>query len=177
VLSVAVILISAPAVSAPSAELFDVFMKVCVKGQAVFPAGSAKQVGIEDLPINMRTMIGWRATGQFLEVIRPAPAYVAFTDKGMGPDHERACHLAGKAIDLEAVRKQLVKLFGQEPGFTNTGRGSWGWRYFFPSSGTVLRAALPGRNLPMLSVIKLNKADLEVAKAEQKRFERQADAN
>ncbi len=170
-------MISAPAVSAPSAQLFDVFMKVCVKGQAVFPPGSAKQVGIEGLPVNMRTMIGWRATGQFLEVIRPAPAYVAITNQGQGPDDERACHLAGKAIDLEAVRKQLVKLFGHEPGFTNTGRGSWGWRYFFPSSGTVLRAALPGRNLPMLSLIKLNKADLEAAKAQQKSSDGQSEAN
>jgi hypothetical protein len=95
-----------------SDKVIDLFVQVCLRGEARFKKGEAKKVTSTGLPWRMGV---WNTRGQFYTVRKPVEAFIAVSDarEGNSP-YARTCRVGGKYVDVRSAADQ-VRAYLREP--------------------------------------------------------------
>ena len=95
-----------------SDKVIDLFVQVCLKGEARFKKGEARKVASSAMPWRM----GWNTKGQFYQVRRPVEAWIAVKDGEEGGDdsYARTCRVGSKYVDVRTAANQ-VRAYLREP--------------------------------------------------------------
>jgi hypothetical protein len=95
-----------------SDQVIDLFVQVCLKGEARFRKGDAKKIASNALPWRM----GWNTKGQYYQVRRPAEAWIAVKDELESGDdsYARTCRVGAKYVDVRSAANR-VRAWLREP--------------------------------------------------------------
>lgn len=96
-----------------SDQVIDLFVQVCLKGEARFRKGDAKKVASGTMPWRM----GWNSNGDFYQVRRPAEAWIAVKDgpEGGDDDYARTCRVGAKYVDVRAAADKIRAYLHEPP--------------------------------------------------------------
>jgi len=96
-----------------SDKVIDLFVQVCLKGEARFRKGEAKKVASSAMPWRM----GWNTKGQYYQVRRPVEAWIAVKDgREVGEDsYARTCRVGSKYVDVRAAANQVRAYLRESP--------------------------------------------------------------
>ena len=92
-----------------SEQVIDLFVQVCLQGEARFKKGEVKKVGSSAMPWRM----GWNTQGQFYHVRRPVEAWIAVSDGG-DDSYSRKCRVGAKYADVRSAADR-VRAWLREP--------------------------------------------------------------
>jgi hypothetical protein len=115
-----------PTMDARSEKVIDLFVQVCLKGEARFAKGDVEPVASTSVPWAMDV---FNRPGQFYQVRRPVGAWIAVTDGGTNPDHSRICRVSAKYVDVRAAADQ-VRAYLKEPPLPRGGRLAYYEEYY-----------------------------------------------
>ena len=95
-----------------SDKVIDLFVNVCLKGEARFRKGDARKVGSSAMPWRM----GWNTPGDYYQVRRPVEAWIAVKDgrEAGDDDHSRTCRVGAKYVDVRSAANR-VRAYLREP--------------------------------------------------------------
>ena len=108
------LLLFAPAtLETRSDKVIDLFVKVCLKGEARFRKGEAKKVSSNALP---RHMGAFNTQGQFYQIRRPAEAWLAVRDaRTRHEPHSRTCRVGARKVDVRSAADRVRSYLGLPP--------------------------------------------------------------
>ncbi|HMJ93748.1 MAG TPA: hypothetical protein VK472_06590 [Allosphingosinicella sp.] len=117
-------MLAPPTIENRSDKVIDLFVQVCLKGEARFRKGDAKKVASNAMPWRM----GWNTQGQFYEIQRPVSAWVAVRDRPAG-DYSRRCRVGAKYVDVRSAADR-VRSWLREPPLPNGSKLSYYEEYY-----------------------------------------------
>jgi hypothetical protein len=82
-----------------SDEVIDLFVRVCLQGEARFRKGEVETVGSTSLPWQMGA---FNRPGQYYRVRKPVEAWIAVSDGGTDDRYSRICSVSAKYVDVRA---------------------------------------------------------------------------
>ena len=98
-----------PTLDVRSEKVIDLFVQVCLQGEARFRKSEAKKVDSNAIPWRM----GWNTQGQFYHVRRPVEAWIAVSDGG-DESYSRKCRVGAKYADVRSAADR-VRAWLREP--------------------------------------------------------------
>jgi hypothetical protein len=112
------LLLLAAAPSTPahrSEQVIDLFVRICLKGEARFSKGEIEKVRQSTLPWPLNGMVEG-VQGQAYRLRRPVDAYVSVVDGGRESRfYSRACRVSARHVDVEAAANRILAYLGQPP--------------------------------------------------------------
>jgi hypothetical protein len=117
---------TSPTMDARSEKVIELFVQVCLKGEARFAKGDVEPVDSISVPWPMNA---FNRPGRFYRVRRPVGAWIAVTDGGTNPDYSRICGVSAKYVDVRAAADQ-VRAYLKEPPLPRGGRLAYYEEYY-----------------------------------------------
>jgi hypothetical protein len=95
-----------------SDQVIDLFIQVCLKGDARFRKDEVEKVGSSLMPWRM----GWNTDGHFYRVKSPVEAWVAVRDKAGGsPRFSRRCRVGAKYAEVRTAADRVRAYLHKPP--------------------------------------------------------------
>jgi hypothetical protein len=108
-LAPAVLMLAPATLENRSDKVIDMFVQVCLRGEARFRKGDAKKVASSAMPWRM----GWNTKGDFYQVRRPVEAWIAVSEGG-DSSYSRQCRVGAKYVDVRSAANG-VRAYLREP--------------------------------------------------------------
>lgn len=108
-LSLLLLAAASPTLDARSEKVIDLFIQVCLQGEARFRKGEVTKVDSGAMPWRM----GWNTKGQFYRVRHPVEAWIAVSDGG-DDSYSRRCRVGAKYADVRSAANR-VRAWLREP--------------------------------------------------------------
>ena len=102
-----------------SDKVIDLFIQVCMRGEARFRKGDVKKVGSNALPWHMHA---FNTQGQFYKVRRPAEAWLLVREaRSEHEPYARTCRLGARNVNVRAAADKVRSYLGlpELPSTTN----------------------------------------------------------
>ena len=118
-LALALTSVAAPPASAGGSSLPDTFVAACLDGKAALSSGSARAVGVDELPSELRARLGNPVSGQAwrLDPVNHSYLYVLNYEDPRS-ENAKVCGLASDAMNrnqaADAVEERMMGFVGSE---------------------------------------------------------------
>jgi hypothetical protein len=108
------LMLASPTLDARSEKVIDLFVQVCLKGEARFARDDIDPVNSGSMPWPMSGLT-FNRQGQFYQVRRPVGAWIAVTDGGDDArSYSRICRVSAKYVDVRAAADR-IRAYLREP--------------------------------------------------------------
>ncbi len=97
---------ASPTMDARSEKVIDLFVRVCLQGEARFARGDVERVNPGSIPGPLVRMT-WARRGDFYKVRRPVQAWIAITGESEDRRYSRVCRVAAKFVDVRTAADRV----------------------------------------------------------------------
>ncbi len=97
---------ASPTMDARSEKVIDLFVRVCLQGEARFERGDVERVNPGSIPGPLVSMT-WARRGDFYKVRRPVQAWIAITGESEDHRYSRVCRVAAKFVDVRTAANRV----------------------------------------------------------------------
>jgi hypothetical protein len=109
------LMLGSPTMDVRSGKVIDLFVQVCLRGEAHFAKGDVERVNSGSVPWPMSARI-FNRPGKFYRVLRPIGAWVAVTEEGGDSDsRSRICRVAADHVDVRGAANRIRAWLREPP--------------------------------------------------------------
>jgi hypothetical protein len=108
-------MLGSPTMDVRSGKVIDLFVRVCLRGEAHFAKGDIQNVNSGSVPWPLSARV-FNRPGKFYRVLRPIGAWVTVTEEGGDPDSRSlVCRVAADHVDVRGAANRIRAWLREPP--------------------------------------------------------------